>query len=127
MHAQLERFEIYFGLKLCHLVFSCTEEVSLLLQEKSTTLEDACQQVAVAKRYLEMQLTDDSFHAFYQKVVVDSRDLTEPPCLACARRPPRKIDDGSSPHVFETPKKYYRKTYYRIISYKCRGVYSEQN
>ena len=115
VHAQLDRFEIYFGLKLCHLVFSCTEEVSLLLQGKSTTLEDACQQVAVAKRYLEKQRTDDSFNAFYQKAVVDSRDLTEPPCLALARRPPRKIDDGSSPHVFETPKEYYRKTYYEVI------------
>ena len=112
MHAQLERFEKNFGLKLCHLVFSCTEEVSLLLQGKSTTLEDACQQVAVAKRFLEKQQTDDSF---YQKVVVDSRDLTEPPYLAHARRPPRKIEDGSSPHVFETPKEYYRKTYYEVI------------
>ena len=29
--------------------------------------------------------SDDSFYAFYQKVLVDSRDLTEPPCLARAR------------------------------------------
>ena len=29
--AQLERFEIFFGPKLCHLVFAATEEVSLLL------------------------------------------------------------------------------------------------
>ena len=29
--AQLERFEIFCGLKLCHLVFAATEEVSLLL------------------------------------------------------------------------------------------------
>ena len=96
-------------------MFCCTEEVSLLFQGKSTTLEDACQQVAVAVKYLEKQQTDDSFHAFYQQIVVDSRDLTELPCLAHARRPPRKIDDGSSPHVFATPKEYYRNTYYEVI------------
>lgn len=48
--AQQERFEIYFGLKLCHLVFAATKEVSLLLQSKTTMLQDAMQQASVAAK-----------------------------------------------------------------------------
>ena len=31
------------------------------------------------------------------------------------RRPPKRIDDGSESHVFETPEDYYRKTYFEVI------------
>ena len=36
-------------------------------------------------------------------------------CLARKRRPPKRIDDGSESHVFETPEDYYRKTYFEVI------------
>ncbi|KAL5466910.1 hypothetical protein EMCRGX_G031072 [Ephydatia muelleri] len=32
-----------------------------------------------------------------------------------ARRPPRRIDSDSEPHIFETPLEYYRKIYFEVI------------
>ena len=113
--AQLQKFQTYFGLELCYLVFAVTEEVSLLLQGKSTTLQDALQQADTAKSYLQRQRSDEAFRAFYKKVFEGSKDLKDAPCLARKRRPPKRIDDGSESHVFETPEDYYRKTYFEVI------------
>ena len=62
--AQLQKFQTYFGLELCYLVFAVTEEVSLLLQGKSTTLQDALQQADTAKSYLQRQRSDEAFRVF---------------------------------------------------------------
>ena len=112
---QLQKFQTYFGLELCYLVFAVTEEVSLLLQGKSTTLQDALQQADTAKSYLQRQRSDEAFRVFYKKVFEGSKDLTDAPCLARKRRPPKRIDDGAESHVFETPEDYYRKTYFEVI------------
>uniref|UniRef100_A0A1X7UDD7 Uncharacterized protein n=1 Tax=Amphimedon queenslandica TaxID=400682 RepID=A0A1X7UDD7_AMPQE len=37
----LEKFSTYFGVKLCHLLFSATEQVSSTLQRKDITLSEA--------------------------------------------------------------------------------------
>ena len=52
---------------------------------------------------------------FYQNCLNDSNTLTNPPCLPRARRPPRRIDSDSEPHIFETPLEYYRKIYFEVI------------
>ena len=96
-------------------MFAVTEEVSLLLQGKSTTLQDALQQADTAKSYLQRQRSDEAFRVFYKKVFEGSKDLTDAPCLARKRRPPKRIDDGSESHVFETPEDFYRKTYFEVI------------
>ena len=50
--AQLERFDTYFGLKLSHLVFSATEQTSIALQGKSTTIQEALTSASMATSYL---------------------------------------------------------------------------
>ena len=104
---QLELFQTYFGFRLCHLVFAITEEVSLFLQSKNIMLQDAVGQVNVARRCLERHRTDEAYNLFYENCLNDSNLLTNPPCLPRARRPPRRIDSDSEPHVFETPLEYY--------------------
>ena len=112
---QLELFPTYFGFRLCHLVFAITEEVSLFLQSKNIMLQDAVGQVNVARRCLERHRTDEAYNLFYENCLNDSNLLTNPPCLPRARRPPRRIDSDSEPHVFETPLEYYRKIYFEVI------------
>ena len=46
--AQLERFDTYFGLKLSNLVFSATEQTSIALQGKSTTIQEALTAASMA-------------------------------------------------------------------------------
>ena len=40
---QMEKFSCLFGLKLSHLVFAATEQLSLTIQGKDTTIAEAVQ------------------------------------------------------------------------------------
>ena len=55
LNAQLEKFDTYFGLKLSHLIFSGTEQRSISLQSKNTSVQEAlsCAQVAELSEQVE--------------------------------------------------------------------------
>ena len=58
---QWRGFLLFFGLHLSHLVFSATEQLSLSLQGKDTTVQEAIQAFKLALSYLERQRSDDAF------------------------------------------------------------------
>ena len=39
--SSMEKFSTYYGLKLAHLIFSATEQLSLTLQGRDTTIQEA--------------------------------------------------------------------------------------
>lgn len=51
--AVMETFSTYFGLKLAHLVFSATEQVSSTLQCKDINAQEALTAISTAKSFLE--------------------------------------------------------------------------
>ena len=112
---QLGKFDTFFGLKLSLLIFSGTEQTSISLQSKNVSAQEALTCSAVAKSYLRRLRSEESFSHFYSGVVKESETLTEKPTLPRYRRPPRRIDDGSSPHQFESPESYYRSIYYEVL------------
>ena len=113
--AQLEKFETFFGMKLCHLVFAATEEVSRALQRVDMTLGEGLKQAEVAKEYLTRQRTDSAFKFFFEQTKRLSTDLTDEPALPRQRRLPKRLDSGSAAHVFQDPMDYLRKTYYEML------------
>ena len=114
--AQMESFSTYFGLKLSHLVFSGAEQLSLTLQGKDTTIQEATMAAEVMIQYLQRQRTDACFTKFYAQVVEDSKDHTSPPVLPRSRRPPKRIDDSAaSVHEYATPEDFYRRQYFEVL------------
>ena len=113
--AQLEKFATYFGLRLSFLIFGATEQVSISLQRKDTTVEDILRAKDLVKAHLARQRKDDAFDTFYTDVVAKASDLTEEPKLPRYRRPPRRLDDGATPHRFSSPKEHYRHLYFEVI------------
>ena len=92
---------------ISHLVFSATEQLSLSLQGKDTTMQDAIQASNLAITYLERQRSDEAFNRFYDHLVEISKELTSEPSLPRYARRPRRIDDGEPAHQFETSKAYF--------------------
>ena len=90
--AHLENFDVYFGMKVSHLVFFCHRGVFLF----DITLQDALLQSEVAMRFLDRNQSDEAYDHFYQLVVDKSSGLTNPPCLPRARRPPKRYDSGTT-------------------------------
>ena len=65
--AALEKFEMLFGLKLGHLLFSASEEE--VLQAKDTSLQEAKAAVNVTQAFYRRQRQEDVFDKFYQNTV----------------------------------------------------------
>ena len=87
----MQQFGSFFGLKLLYLIFAATEQLSLTLQGKDTTIQEGYQAAVVARSYFEKQRTDAAYDTFYSVVVTKSKDMTDDPVLP-RRRPPRRID-----------------------------------
>ena len=111
----MEKFKTFFGLKLSFLIFSATEQLSLTLQSIDTCIQEAVTASKLAIHFLERQRTDGAYDCFYNSVLCESKDLTDEPALPRPRRPPRRIDDGSSPHSFSDPKLLLRQVYFEAL------------
>ena len=110
----LEKFDMLFGLKLGYLVFGASESLSKSLQAKDTSLQEALAAVNSCKSFYRRQRTDEAFNHFYDDVVKCGEDLNiGSPRLPRYRRAPPRLDDGSLPHQFSTPKEYFRQQYFQ--------------
>ena len=56
-------------------------QLSLTLQGKDTTIQEATMAAELTIEYLKRQHSDSSFGKFYSQVVEESKDLTSPPSL----------------------------------------------
>ena len=109
--ASMDKFSTFWGLKLSHLIFSAVEQLSITLQAKNTTMQDAVESSKLAMNFLQRQRSEESFERFYTRVVEDSQDLTSSPILPRYRKLPRRLDDGTTTHRFETPKSLFKQQY----------------
>ena len=76
--AQMEKFSTFFGLKLSHLIFSGIEQLSLTLQGKDTTIQEAIIAAELAIGHLQRQRKDDVFNSFYSLLRVQRSSLHLP-------------------------------------------------
>ena len=113
--ALLQKFETYFALKLAHLVFSASEQLSKTLQGKETNVQDACDAAKATAEFYKRQRNPAAFDSFYQEVLAESEDKTDPPVLPRYRRKPKKIDDGEPEHRFTNVEDMYRQQYIAIM------------
>ena len=107
--AQMEKVSTFLGLKLSHHIFSETKHLSITLQGKDTTIQEAITASELAVNYLERLKLDSSFDEFYTQVVETSKQFTYSPTLPRYRTAPRKLGEvGATSHKFITPQSYFR-------------------
>lgn len=80
----LEQFRTLFALRMCQLVFSATEQLSITLQAKAVTAEICIQARDATLAYLRRQRSEEAFNSFYDSVVEEASDKTDEPKLAKA-------------------------------------------
>ncbi len=112
----MDKFSTYFGLKLSYLFFSATEQLSLTLQGRDTTMQEAVDSANLAIKFLQRQRNDDKFDRFYSRVVEDAKELTSKPVIPRYKRPPKPINEGSTmSHRFDDVESYFRQQYYEAL------------
>ena len=114
--ALMDKVSSYFGLKLAHLVFSATEQVSITLQHKDINVQEALTAVRSAEHYLERQRSDTAFDLFHDSVVQEASEKgLQEPALPRQRRIPRRINDGSENHEYSSLREFFRHQYYEVL------------
>ena len=98
--AMMDKFSVFFGLRLSHLVFSAAEQVSKRLQTKNFNAQNAFLSVCQLQSFLSRQRSNSAFDEFFSETCEQAKRLTEPPVLPRQRRISRRIDDGSANHQF---------------------------
>ena len=102
--AAMEKFSTFFGLHLSYLIFSSTEQLSIALQGKDTTLQEAVSASSMTIRHLRSLRNDTDFECFYTSINKSSENLTTEPAV------PRLKSC-----TFDSPKKYFRQQYYEAV------------
>ena len=107
----MEKFSTMFGIELGYLA---AESLSNTLQGKDISFQEAIAAVNLAKSFYKRLRKEEEFNLFYDKVVKKAQDVKiSSPSLPRYRKAPKRMDNGSNPHQFSTPRDYYRREYYQ--------------
>ena len=71
------KFATFFGLKLGHLVFSASEQLSVTLQSHDINAQQAVSAANATKNYLQRLRSQAAYETFYKDVVIKGKDLTD--------------------------------------------------
>ena len=83
---------------MSQLIFSATEQTSVMLQGKNTSLQEVLNCVEMATGYLKKLRSDESFGRFYKATVEEAKTYTDDPTLPHCRRLPRRFSAAASVH-----------------------------
>ena len=118
----MENFDTYFALKLAYLVLSAAEQLSVNLQAKDITVQEAINGAKLLTTHLMSLRNEVKFNIFYDRVCQDCRDLTEEPQLPRHRKRPRRLVEGAGTHQYQDPKERYRHAYFEVLESAAREV-----
>ena len=96
--------------------YGITDALNCTLQGSSVTAFDAKSAAGAVCQALLGLRSDSCFDSFWENATAKAQELQLlEPAVPRVRRPPRRLDDGSNPASFSSPKDYYRKLYYEFI------------
>ena len=76
---------------------------------------EAKKTAAATSQTIQRFQSDREFSSFWQRAVAKAQKLQlNDPRIPTSRRPPRRIDSGSTPCSFNSPKEYYQKIYFEV-------------
>ena len=96
--------------------FGITDLLSSSLQRKNVTACDArAASDTVCEKLMKMR-EDTEFDTFWKRTTITAEELQlSDPIVPRLRRPPRRLDRGSSPSTFSSPMDYFRKIYFEFL------------
>ena len=112
----MDKFDMYFGLKLSHIVFVAIEQLATTLQAKDVNAQICTGAVNATKSFLQRQRDDSAFTSFFDSVTEESTDTTDIPKLPRKCKVPRRFDNGTrQQHHFKSPTEYFRQQYFQVF------------
>jgi len=75
MVSKMDNFDTFFGLKLAYLIFSAAEQVSINIQAKDITVQEAVRGAWLLITHLSFMRNEANFNSFYSEVIRESVNL----------------------------------------------------
>ena len=85
------------------------------LQAKNITVQEATCGADLLIARMKSLRTEEKFGMFFDEVEKKSYNLTEEPALPRFRKIPRRDNDGSMPHHYQTQKDQYMHIYFEVL------------
>ena len=77
-------------------------------------MQEAARGAQILRTHLSSMRNEAKFESFYSEVIHESVSPTAEPTLPRQSKRPRRLDDGATPHRYETPKDRYRHMYFEV-------------
>ena len=105
--------------------------MSLVLQKKNISIQDALSAVDAAKIYYHRLRSEEEFNRFYVATVqiAEQHTIGQPELPRYRRRPPR-YEDGGEPHQYSSARGYYRHTFFEacdLLSAELEDRFEDQH
>ena len=94
MASKMDNFYTFLGLKFAYLIFSAAEQVSINIQAKGITVQEAVCGARLLITHLSSTRNEAKLNSF--EVIRENINLTAEPTLPRQRKRPRRLDDGAS-------------------------------
>ncbi len=122
--AQMNKFQFLFGLVLCELLLSHTDNLSRSLQSKTCSAAEGQLIADMTKKTIGKIRNDNDFELFWKKVEKSMDEIcVDEPELPRKRKTPARYDVGSAPAEFHaTPKLYFRQIYFEAIDLLVEAI-----
>lgn len=93
-------------------MFSSSEQFSCNLQAKNMTVQEATHGADLLISRMKSLRTEAKFN---DEIEQESRCLTEEPIIPHYQKMPKRYDEGSNPHQYQSPKDCYRHAYFEVL------------
>ncbi len=117
IQAQMSKFKLLFGLKLCERIFLITDNLSKTLQNQSLPAAERQEIGMLTLQTLEKMRNEDDFKLFYQHLqLLQVSTNTEEPFFPRRKRAPIRLEvgDGAGYHAASV-EELYRTQYYEAL------------
>ena len=114
---QLQTFSTFFALKLLIIGFSKFESTAHSLQSPKLSLTQAQSMIDVLSVVLNTARDEQKFNEMWAAVVQEAGTIgaEEPILPRRIRRPPRRLDEGTQPHLDASCEDLYRRIYFSVV------------
>lgn len=124
---EMESFKFYYILNLLIHIFSRIESLNTEFQKISLMVNESHSEIQTLITILQVY-RDTGFDEFWTKTTKKADVLgVEPPQLPRVQKLTRRYDEGSSPHVFSSARKYYEKMFYEVLDVLLSSLRSRYN
>lgn len=115
LHARMTNFMFYFSLVTGLVIFERTEALSKTLQTRSMTVTGAMHATKLSHTFIQRLRDDTEWSSLWESCLKKAESLNlDPPCVPRARRPSRRIDEGTPPSV-QSAEEYHRMIFFQLV------------